>query len=783
MRRSALTTALLSSLLLPAAVAGRPQAPAAADAASLALGLLSGPGMADTAQELYLEVRVNGVPIPRVMQVLIGRDEHAYAWADNLQQLGIGGVAAGQYVDLGSIAGLRYRIDTPNQRLELDADVATLRRPTQHFSNETDHYRAAGAISGALLNYAVGASGSEDQRSISLFSDWRGFGSWGVIDSTALSNWRSTGGDDAYRRLDTTYRYSSQDALWTLSAGDFISDALSWSRSTRLGGLQWRRDFGLQPGLVTFPLPAFFGQAALPSTLELYVNGVREFQGQADPGRFRIDTVPHLNGAGAAQLVVTDALGRREVVNFSFYAAQQLLRAGYLDYSAELGVVRRDYGLSSFAYDDRPAGSGMLRYGLSDVLTVEAHGEGSEGLALAGAGAAARIGRLGVVSGAYAQSRSDGANGAQWSLGHTWSNGRITTDLNSLRASAGYRDLASRDSRAPPRASDRALFGVGLAAAGSVSFGYTRLIADDDGRFRYLSLQYSVSPLPRLSTYAGYSHDLDRRHSDLVFVGLSWSFANRVAAGLDLQDHDGSLRSGASLVRPLSPDGGYGWNVHAQHGDGSDSVQAAIAARANWGQVEAGLRRFDEQRELYGSLEGSLVFVDRDWFAARRIDDAFALVSTDGIADVPVSLENRPIGRTDAHGHYLLTGLKPWQANQLSIDTLGLPAQIQTRAVRMSAVPAGRRAVKVDFDLRRMRAALVVLRDANGDPLPLGSRVRRGDDGPAVVVGYDGQAYLEELELQTPLAVTMPDGHQCTANLDLASLGDELPIVDPLPCR
>src|SRR3546814_11909112 len=124
-------------------------------------------------------------------------------------------------------------------------------------------------------------------------------------------------------------------------------------------------------------------------------------------------TVPHFNGAGASQLVITDAPGRRDVVNFSFYAAQQLLQPGLFDYSVEVGAVRKDYGLSSFSYDDRPAASASLRYGLTDALTIETHGEASDGLALAGGGGAARLGRSGVLSAAGALSETRPCRGRQ----------------------------------------------------------------------------------------------------------------------------------------------------------------------------------------------------------------------------------------------------------------------------------------------------------------------------------------------------------------------------------
>src|SRR3546814_15801469 len=74
----------------------------------------------------------------------------------------------------------------PAQRLDLDADAAHLQRPLQQFSGEVDRYQAASTINGALLNYAIAGSGDDRQRDFSAFSDLRGFGNWGAIDSTAL---------------------------------------------------------------------------------------------------------------------------------------------------------------------------------------------------------------------------------------------------------------------------------------------------------------------------------------------------------------------------------------------------------------------------------------------------------------------------------------------------------------------------------------------------------------------------------------------------------------------
>lgn len=48
-------------------------------------------------------------------------------------------------------------------------------------------------------------------------------------------------------------------------------------------------------------------------------------------------------------------------------------------------------------------------------------------------------------------------------------------------------------------------------------------------------------------------------------------------------------------------------------------------------------------------------------FAAREISNGFAVVSTDGIPDVPIKLQNNVIGSSDDNGLLLVTSLNSYQ--------------------------------------------------------------------------------------------------------------------------
>lgn len=55
----------------------------------------------------------------------------------------------------------------------------------------------------------------------------------------------------------------------------------------RLGGVQVQTNFALRPDLVTLPIPALFGSAAVPSTRDVYTQNVKTYTGSVPAGPFK----------------------------------------------------------------------------------------------------------------------------------------------------------------------------------------------------------------------------------------------------------------------------------------------------------------------------------------------------------------------------------------------------------------------------------------------------------------------------------------------------------------
>ena len=127
-------------------------------------------------------------------------------------------------------------------------------------------------------------------------------------------------------RLDTTFTRDDPERMRSLRLGDVISRPGPWGGALRIGGVQIASNFSTQPMFVTFPVPSMFGDARLPSSLDLYIDGRLRYQRDLAPGTFRIDDVPVVTGSGEMQMVVTDILGRERIYTQEFYASPELLR-------------------------------------------------------------------------------------------------------------------------------------------------------------------------------------------------------------------------------------------------------------------------------------------------------------------------------------------------------------------------------------------------------------------------------------------------------------------------
>ncbi|KCX62062.1 type VII secretion system (T7SS), usher family protein, partial [Acinetobacter baumannii 855125] len=128
-------------------------------------------------------------------------------------------------------------------------------------------------------------------------------------------------------RLESKWQYVDPEKVRIYTLGDFISNSPDWGSSVRLAGFQWSSAYTQRGDLVTSALPQFSGSAALPSTLDLYVNQQKIYSGLVPSGPFDIKQLPFISG-NEVTLVTTDATGQQSITKQAYYFSSKILAKG-----------------------------------------------------------------------------------------------------------------------------------------------------------------------------------------------------------------------------------------------------------------------------------------------------------------------------------------------------------------------------------------------------------------------------------------------------------------------
>ncbi|MHC8327797.1 fimbria/pilus outer membrane usher protein [Pseudomonas sp. LB1P83] len=739
--------------------------------------------------QLFLELVVNQMNTGRVVAVE-QRGGRLFLPASAMRDTGIKlPENTGAEIDLDSVPGLHSEYDSGAQRLLLEVPPDWL--PEQFVGNRQAYPRTPALSSfGALLNYDLYLNDTDDAGTyLAAWNEVRLFDSWGTLSNTGQYR-RTLSGEavstlsNGYLRYDTTWRYSDDERLLTYEAGDLVSGALPWSSSVRLGGVQVSRDFGVRPDLVTYPLPQFAGEAAVPSSVDLFINGYKSSSAELQPGPYTLTNIPFINGAGEAVVVTTDALGRQVSTTVPFYVTSSLLQKGLSDFSVAAGTLRRDYGLRDFSYGPGVT-SGSLRYGLSDNLTLESHAEASDSLSLGGVGGNLRLGNFGVLNTALSQSRFDGESGQQLSLGYQYSSQRYSFSWQRLQRRDQYADLTVVDSPYTTLStrSEQATLSLNLDTWGSLGVGYFDVRAADDSRTRLLNLTWSKPLWRNTSFYLSANREIgDSNWSVQAQLVIPFDLRGSLAISSE-RSKTGQHQQRVNYSRAVPSEGGVGFNLGYAHGDGPDYRQADLTWRLQSVQLQAGVYGNSDAETRWADASGSLVWMDRQVFAANRIDDAFVVVSTEGYAGIPVRYENQQVGQTDRNGHLLVPWSSAYYRGKYEIDPLNLPANVRSPNVEQRIAVRRGSGYLLEFPLTKVIAASIVLVDAQQQELPLGSNVVHEQSGAQTVVGWDGLVYLENLQKHNSLRVDLADGKTCQVQFAVDLNQDQVPLIGPLVCQ
>jgi len=136
-------------------------------------------------------------------------------------------------------------------------------------------------------------------------------------------------------------------------------------------------------------------------------------------------------------------------------------------------------------------------------------------------------------------------------------------------------------------------------------------------------------------------------------------------------------------------------------------------------------------------------------YAARPIQESYALVRVPDVGGVRAYVSNQEVGRTDRQGNLLVPNLLSYYGNILNISDQDVPLDNSVAAVRKTVAPPYRGGALVVFPVQRVQSAQGLIQlEIDGQTIApaFGQLTVTTTSGPVESpIGEGGEFYLENL--------------------------------------
>lgn len=630
-------------------------------------------------------------------------------------------------------ASMRIRLDEPGALVYIDCDADCFK--TNTISVKPAEVPAPSPVSlGAFLNYDLYAQVNEQKNAYGGIAEAGLFSSAGAGLARVVCSNTSQGAPCV--RLETNWTIDDPARMRRLRFGDAVTQAAVWGGAARFGGVSWGTDFSLQPNFITFPTPTISGEAALPGVVDLYINDARRFESGLPAGPFSISNLPVITGAGSAQVVVTDLLGRETVISADYYTAPQLLKRGLARFSLEAGALRKDYGVRSNDYGEGFIAGGYRR-GLSDWLTASARSELSVDHQTIGASAAISNIAIGVVEIAAAYSHTDAGGGGLFNMRHEWRSTAFSLGYDLAFATPDYRRFG-RD-HAEARLTARSFAGYNDRNLGGLSATWTYRDERTGDDFSAIGLRYS-RPFRKVAINVSVLRSINPNKDVVALLSLTKSLGGAVSASAGAS-YDGERAGGDFSIRRSPPvSGGFGYHAGAAF-DGVDRYEVGAQYRSRYGDAAAEFSSVNGSEAGRFSLRGGAGVIAGKAFAAQSITESVAVVSVGHEKNVRIYQDRQLVARTDKNGKAAITRLRAFEKNEISLAPSDVDFAADFETVKTTVTPGFRTGHYVAFNVRRAVNVVFNLTRKNG-AIETGGSVTDVETGATYPVGGEGRVYV-----------------------------------------
>lgn len=767
------------------------------------------PGQAATAQTETLVVRVNlNTANKGDFFVQHAGESDFLVKVEDLKAMGIRTpVGAVQVIDgepylaLKSMQGVTAAFDERALALNITVDPQLLGSTTLTARAERRKGTLVPSMNSAFFNYALtGTSGSFSGTGLSVAVEG-GATLGGNLFLTDASTVTTSSGKKFVRLMSSITR-DDRDNLRRTVIGDVLTPTRDFSSGVNMGGVSITKLYSIDPFFVRFPTQSLTGSVSLPSDMEVYLDGQRIRTERLNPGGFELRDILAYGGARNVQLVLRDAFGRVQQLNYSFYFSDQPLQPELHEYSYNLGAMRRHYGTESNNYGP-PALTMFHRYGLSNSWTLGWRAEAARDFINTGPTATVVLGAAGVVSLAAAASSFDGKRGYATLASYTFQSKNWSLGLFLRHDGRNYASLAD-----PPVMTNRR-YDASLSASyrlphnASISLSHTTLTTRGASpglvhltsrRTDTVSYTRPLGTMTQLTASLSRITDGNEPGRTEAFLAMNFLLDRNFSASTSFRADGHGQAASARFTRNQPVGEGLGYDLSIDHDNRiSDSTQFRSAVQYNAPSVvlraEANRYRDSGQqtRDERVSLAGGIVAVGGHVAFSRPITQSFALVKVGDVPQVGVMLEGQAVGKTGADGTLVVPNLSAYYENSVSIEPAALRMEYSLKSEVKRVSPSLRGGALVDFGVAKTQAFsghLITRVGGVAKPVEF-VEIDLVVEGKSrkLPTGRGGEFYFENLAPGRYSGSAVVDGQPCVFELDVPASNETFIELGDVQCR
>lgn len=623
---------------------------------------------------------------------------------------------------------------------------------------------------GGFLNYSLFYSKDNYEQDFNTFSELGIFKDYWLLKNSFLYRNNPNEIEKKLLRVSSSFDIEFPEKFLILTLGDTTSTYNSLNNSFRFGGVSIGTNYTDRPDFIYWNAPTLSGSAALPSTVDLYLNGVQLYKNSVTPGNYSLPTGALINQAGNAQIVVEDILGNRTVQSFPIYIDNQLLKPKLNEYNFSLGKLRYNYDEVDDDYRDFFS-KFYFRRGITSSTTLGTdilYSEEASNVSLLWTQALSKYVLL-DTSLAGSDAENEQGYGASISLSRdflNWSFG-----INSRFFSEEYKYIADEEYNSNIKTSNLIYFNFyNMKYIDGLNISYIDQTNYSSNNINYLDrklFDIRVRKILTTNLYStiGFSRDFGDEEDYGFNIAFTYNWAEKGQINLTHDTENDETR--LNFSKTSITQNGFDYVIGVNRIEDEINYNAYGLWKTDIGNLRVSHDEYENNRVSQAMFEGSVVWLGNKAALTKYADNAFALVKVNNHPDLDIYRSSSLVGRTNDKGYMFVHNIIPYINYDISFDHNQLAMEETFPYSSKKLVGLDQRGYKIDFPINKTKRIAINVKDSNGNNLSAGSEVLiEGVSNEPYFVDSDGVVYLYLLKPgHYKLQIKTQNNGQCQAQI------------------